>query len=201
MTTVFSSVGGYSSRALRLTIFLAGVVLAHAGAGLHAATAANPPAAAAPAANAESTEVVRTSGADRRFLLCAAEANLSEIRLSERALAQADHPEVRRMAEQILRQHLKTGEELQALAARRGIELSPKEYNHRAVYRLSQKEGRDFDEAYVDCMVEGHKDTAKRFEKAAEKCADAELRAFASKTLPTLQAHLQHARQLEEKLF
>jgi putative membrane protein len=48
-------------------------------------------------------------------------------------------------------------------------------------------------------MVSDHKDAVDLFEKAS-KSDDPDIAAFASKTLPKLQAHLQHAKQLESAL-
>jgi putative membrane protein len=39
-------------------------------------------------------------------------------------------------------------------------------------------------------MVDGHKKTISMFEDAAKNCKDADLKAFAEKTLPTIKGHL-----------
>jgi putative membrane protein len=48
--------------------------------------------------------------------------------------------------------------------------------------------------------VSDHKDAVKAFEKAANEATDPEVKAFASKTLPTLKHHLSMAEALQQKL-
>jgi putative membrane protein len=45
-------------------------------------------------------------------------------------------------------------------------------------------------------MVEDHQKDVKAFEREATSGADADVKAFAAKTLPTLKEHLQQAEQL-----
>lgn len=56
--------------------------------------------------------------------------------------------------------------------------------------------GADFDRAYSKMMLSDHQKDVSAFEKQSTKGADADLKAFAGKTLPTLQEHLQMARAL-----
>ncbi|MNU05849.1 hypothetical protein D3C72_2508040 [compost metagenome] len=55
---------------------------------------------------------------------------------------------------------------------------------------LSKKTGADFDKAYVDAMVSGHKSTLKLMEDEAKDGKDADLKSFATKTAPIVQSHL-----------
>jgi ferritin-like metal-binding protein YciE len=50
------------------------------------------------------------------------------------------------------------------------------------------KSGADFDKAYAADMVSDHKKAVEAFEKAATDATDAEVKAFAVKTLPTLKS-------------
>lgn len=50
--------------------------------------------------------------------------------------------------------------------------------------------------AYAKMMLKDHEKDVKEFERQSTKGADADLRAFATKALPTLQEHLQMARAL-----
>jgi putative membrane protein len=56
--------------------------------------------------------------------------------------------------------------------------------------------GADFDRAYSKMMLSDHNKDVSEFEKESSKGADADLKAFASKTLPTLKEHQQMARTL-----
>ncbi len=53
--------------------------------------------------------------------------------------------------------------------------------------------GAAFDATYMRQMVDDHQKDVALFEKQASGGRDADLKAFAGKTLPTLKQHLQHA--------
>ena len=49
-------------------------------------------------------------------------------------------------------------------------------------------------------MVEGHEKAIEKIEKASEKANDADIRMWAANMLPTLRTHLDHAKQVKEKV-
>ena len=55
--------------------------------------------------------------------------------------------------------------------------------------RLSKLSGGEFDRAYMSAMVRNHENDVAAFRKEADKGHDADLKGFASKTLPTLEEH------------
>ena len=57
--------------------------------------------------------------------------------------------------------------------------------------------GKDFDKKYISAQLDAHKDTVKLFTKYSKDGKSPELRNFAAKTLPTLQDHLSHIKQLK----
>ena len=59
--------------------------------------------------------------------------------------------------------------------------------------RLSKLSGAAFDQAYMQAMVDGHRKVAGQFRSEMQKGSDAEVKAWAAKTLPTIDAHLKHA--------
>jgi putative membrane protein len=63
--------------------------------------------------------------------------------------------------------------------------------------RLEGLSGAEFDRSFVKVMVDDHKKAVSSFESASKYLADSELKAFASKTLPTLRMHLEHAQRLD----
>jgi putative membrane protein len=144
------------------------------------------------------TSTMLTRG-DRRFVTKASELNKEEVRLSELAAQQASSPEVRNYAQQLVNEHTQAGTELSAIASRKGVTATAHDdYDQRAVNKLAKKTGKDFDEAYVEKMKDAHEDAIDLFEKEAKNAKDPDLQAFASKTLPTLREHQQHAKMLEK---
>jgi putative membrane protein len=69
-----------------------------------------------------------------------------------------------------------------------------------AMDRLSKLSGAEFDREYIKMDLKDHKKTIELFEKQARSGRDAELKAFAEKTLPTLREHHQMARDIAGKV-
>jgi putative membrane protein len=67
--------------------------------------------------------------------------------------------------------------------------------------KLNTLSGADFDKQYASDMVSGHDSTVSLFESVAgNSAADAELKAFAAKTLPTLKAHQTTIKDIQSKM-
>ena len=66
--------------------------------------------------------------------------------------------------------------------------------------RLSKLRGAEFDKAYIAAIVEDHKEDVAHFEAMARDGSDPDLKACASKTLPTLKDHLKMAEDIQKKL-
>jgi len=62
--------------------------------------------------------------------------------------------------------------------------------------KFSKLTGSVFDKAYAKQMVSDHNKAVSLFEKESTKGTDPDLKDFATKTLPTLQEHLQMAKSL-----
>ncbi|PYX62544.1 MAG: DUF305 domain-containing protein, partial [Acidobacteria bacterium] len=54
----------------------------------------------------------------------------------------------------------------------------------------------DFDKEFKTMAVKDHKKDIKEFERLSKSAEDADLKSWATKTLPTLQEHLRLAEQL-----
>ena len=59
------------------------------------------------------------------------------------------------------------------------------------------KKDKDLDDDYIKEMKEDHEDAVKLFEKGS-KSDDADIAAFAQKTLPTLQHHLSMVKEIKK---
>jgi putative membrane protein len=139
---------------------------------------------------------------DTKFLITAAHAGALEIRTSEMAQKRTLSPEETRFAKQIIDDHTAMAHELEALATKKGVVL-PKdtdEKGQKKIDKLAATKDTDFPSAYADCQVSAHKDAVSLFKDAADDAKDPEVRAFASKYLPTLQQHLDHAKALAKSL-
>ena len=129
---------------------------------------------------------------DSTFVVTAANDGMAEVNAGKMAQQKATDPRVKSFAAMMVTDHTKAGDELAALAKTKNITLpsAPDADAQKKADDLSKKTGKDFDKAYVNAMVDGHKNAVKLFTDASNNCKDADLKAFATKTLPTLKMHL-----------
>jgi putative membrane protein len=138
---------------------------------------------------------------DRDFLMEAAIGGLMEVELGRMAAQQGASEAVKKFGQRMVDDHTQANTELMALATNKGITLpTALDDKHREhATKLSGMSGAEFDRAYVKMMVRDHSDDVKKFERQSERGADPDLKAFAAKSLPTLQEHLQMARALNDQ--
>ena len=137
--------------------------------------------------------------ADNDFMTKATQGGLAEVDMGNMAASKAD---VKAFGNRMVTDHSKANDELKQLAATKGV-VQPGDVNDeqkKTMDALSSKSGKDFDKAYMDDMVKDHETDVKEFEKASKNAKDADLKAWATKTLPTLQEHLKMAKDAQKKV-
>ena len=149
-----------------------------------------------------SAAAAKPSHQDSSFLKDAAEGGNAEVEGSKLALTQGTTADVKTFAQTMVDDHTKAGSELKALADQKGVKVSdkPSLLKEEELKMLSKRSGTSFDKHYADTIgVKAHEDTVKLFQKEIDKGSDADIKAWASKTLPTLQHHLDMAKDLKAK--
>lgn len=140
---------------------------------------------------------------ERRFVNKAADHGKTEIALAELATQQASNPEVKSFAQKLVDDHKKVDEELTSLAGQKNVKLDqdddPKEERH--YKRLAKKSGTEFDQEFVETMVDMHEADVKMFEKASTDAKDSALKSFAAKHVDHLRQHLQQAQSLRSTIM
>lgn len=139
------------------------------------------------------------SQVDREFMVKAAQGGMAEVQFGQLALQRASSNPVRQYAQRMIQEHTKANNELMALAKAKGVTLPTTigEKNEQLRQRLSKLSGARFDREYMrEAGVKSHEDQAKLFERQVERGQNPDVKAFASKTLPVVQKHLQQAEQI-----
>jgi putative membrane protein len=135
---------------------------------------------------------------DTSFMTDAAAAGLMEVELGRMATTQGGSDAVKQFGQRMVDDHSSANTALMQLASTKGVTLptaiDDKQKNDMA--KFSKLTGADFDKAYAKQMVSDHNKAVSLFEKESTKGTDPDLKAFATKTLPTLQEHLQMAKSL-----
>lgn len=143
------------------------------------------------------------SAANDEFFPAAASAGMLEIETSKLALATSQNAQVKAFAKKMVEDHTKADEELKALAATKKITLPTAMSKHHQTmfdHLKDEKPGEEFDKAYQNIQVVAHKEAVTLFSKVSTDSKDAEVKAWAGKTLPTLQHHGAMAKDLDKKV-
>jgi len=153
-----------------------------------------------PTSDNSQTAADNKSSADETFAKKAAAGGMAEVKLGQLAEERGSNPAIKNFGRRMVQDHSKANNELKNTTSRENIELpADMDKSDQATYdRLSKLSGDAFDKAYARDMVKDHSKDASEFQKEAKNGRDENIKNFAAQTLPTLQSHLNQARQMEE---
>nr|WP_314569689.1 DUF4142 domain-containing protein [uncultured Pseudomonas sp.] len=148
-------------------------------------------------AGSVSTAMAATSNS---FVDNAAEGGITEIEAGKLALQKSSSADVKTFAQHMVTEHTKANQELATLAKKLDIEVpDDAALTDKAKKAILEMRDESFDQAYANNQVAAHEKTIELFKKESTSSDNAELKAFATKTLPTLEAHLKAAKELQAK--
>lgn len=136
------------------------------------------------------------------FMMKAAQGGMAEVEVGKLAASKGANADVKQFGQKMVTDHSKANDELKALAAKKNFTL-PADVNaeQKAMAdKLSKLSGAEFDKEYVDGMVKDHEKDVADFQKEADSGTDADVKAFAAKTLPTLKSHLEMIKSIQSKM-
>ena len=137
---------------------------------------------------------------DVAFVQMAAMDGMHEVQLGQIAAAKATREEVKEFAKTLVADHTKANEKLKAVAKAANIPLPDKlDEKHQAhIDRFKDYKGENFDGDFLKHQVDDHQKAVALFTQASKDAKNAQVKDFASKTLPTLQQHLEMAKKLQK---
>ena len=137
---------------------------------------------------------------DSKFATDAASGGMAEVEFGKLALSKTHIASLKKFAQMMVNDHGKANDELKAIAQKKNITLPDAVDNDhkQKIADLEKKQGKDFDKAYVDAMIDGHKKTLDLMEKEAKDGKDADLKAFAEKMVPTVKMHLESIKRIHD---
>lgn len=142
------------------------------------------------------------SSADADFMNKAAQSGMAEVELGKMASQKAQNAEVKQFAQQMIAEHTRANNELKTLAAGKSFTL-PTDVNaeHKeAMDKLSKLSGAAFDKEYVAVMIKDHEKSVAEFQKQSDGGTDADVKAFAAKTLPVIKMHTEMVKGINAKM-
>ena len=168
------------------------------------------------------------STGDKNFVNHMLSDGMAEVDLGRLAKDHAASPEVKQFAQMMIDDHTKAGDQLKQIASTNSVPLDTKvDDKHKDLMdKLAKLRGADFDKEYMDAMVDGHEDavrdlrsrvdenrslgdrvTGKNPENPAtvkpetsDNRVTASVNQWAADALPTVERHLDRAKQIKDNL-
>jgi len=148
----------------------------------------------------EDIQTIAVNEDDSKFLVFAADAGMTEVQAAELAKGHTISDKTKAFADDMIKDHTAAANDVKALAATKNVTLPStiSDDHQKAIKDLTEKKPADFEKAYLNMMVDDHQKVVDKFKDASDKCKDPDVKALATKLLPTLQAHLDHAKMLKD---
>ena len=160
------------------------------------------PSTAAPSATQSAPAAqANLSAQDLKFVHVAASGGMAEVEAGKTAQQKATSAAVKDFGRKMVEDHGKSNEKLMGIAKAKNVSVpgSLGAEHKKMVDDLQATRNADFDRTYMTKMVDAHKKTVQLMEEQIRAGQDAELKAFATETLPTVRHHLQMAEGLAKQ--
>jgi len=135
------------------------------------------------------------------FVKTVASANEFEIRSSQLAEPIVTADDVKKFAEQMVKDHTKAGEDFKAALAQvdmtSAVPAAPEGKEATMLKQLQAASGDGFQAKYIEMQAAAHKEAVALFQNYAQNGDDPTLKEFAKKTLPVLQEHEKMVKELQ----
>lgn len=138
---------------------------------------------------------------DAQFMIRIAEINLQEIQVGHLAQQKSMSMDVKKLADEMVKEHTQLLSDLTTLAKKKGLTL-PKSTSldgQEEYKELNNTSDKRFSEEYCELVIKEHKEAVRLFEKAAKDAADSEIKEWATATVPVLKTLLSNAKSCKER--
>ncbi len=186
-------------------VLVSGALMAWPGVASAQATSAGKTGTSRGTSAGQGASAKASSGAEKAadaFMKEAAQGGLAEVELGRLAADKGSSDAVKKFGQRMVDDHGKANSELQTIAQQKNVAL-PTDLNakDRALKaKLDKASGPAFDREYMKAMVQDHTKDVKTFQREAKTLKDADVKAFAEKTLPTLEEHLKLAKEVDSQV-
>jgi putative membrane protein len=139
---------------------------------------------------------------DRAFVATAANAGMEEVAAGKLAEHSVENTTVQQFAHRMVDDHSRANDELKRIAQADNITL-PRHMDAKSKHEvdaLKRTHDPHFGERYMAHQASDHQEVIDAFQKEADQGRNADLKRFASDTLPTLREHLQLAEQTQREI-
>jgi len=138
---------------------------------------------------------------DQQFIDMAAQTDMLEAHLGQMAADQASRQDVKDYAQMLVTDHTADYQALGALASKAGLTVPSglDAAHNKMIAPFEQLKGAAFDSRYLQTMIAGHTQAISVYTKESSGAQSPDVQGYASATLPTLNKHLDNAKDLMGK--
>ena len=141
------------------------------------------------------------STGDATFMTTAARGGLAEVQMGQLARRNGRSAAVKRYGARMVEDHGQANQAMLALARQK--QITPPDSigaeQQQTYDNLARLRGSAFDRAYAQAMVQDHEEDLRAFREEARDGTDPDVKAFAARHVPVLEAHLRQAQQLPRR--
>jgi putative membrane protein len=137
---------------------------------------------------------------DAKFAADAAMGGMTEVELGKLATQKGSSEAVKQFGQRMVDDRSKANDELKQVASKGNLTIpdSLDSKHQKRVDKLSKLSGPDFDKAYIKDQLKDHKKDVREFQAEAQSGSNPDVKAFAAKTLPVLEQHLDLVKKLDK---
>ena len=141
--------------------------------------------------NTANTNTTPLGKEDSTFVIEAAMGGMMEVEAGNLAQQMGSSQRVKDFGAMMVRDHGQANNELKSLVSNRGIMLpdSLSKDKRKHIEAMRKMTGKSFDTHYINMMKEDHRKDIGKFEKESTGGKDADIKNWATKTLPVLRMH------------
>jgi putative membrane protein len=138
---------------------------------------------------------------DQQFIDMAAQTDMLEANLAQKAANQAASDDVKNYAQMLLADHTADYQQLGVLAAKDNLTVPQglDDEHNKMIAPFEKLHGKAFDQKYIHEMIEGHTKAIAVYTRESSDAQNGDVKSYAAATLPTLQKHLDGAKDLMKK--
>jgi putative membrane protein len=132
----------------------------------------------------------------------AASGGMMEVQLGNIAQKNSKNKDIQDYGKMLVDDHTTANNNLKDIAAKKNINLPNNVTSDQQdkIDKLSKETGSEFDKDFISMAVDDHQNDIDKFKKAEDNIQDPDLKDFIAKTLPTLQKHLDKAKEIKKKM-
>ena len=140
--------------------------------------------------------------ADNAFVSQVAAGNLMEVRLGQLAASKAQTPAVKDFGNRMVSDHTSLQQLWMAAARKNGAPFNARytTEQQQEILQLNRLSGTQFEQAYMDLMVQDHQKDLNAFQTQGRAARSSEVRDLVERAIPTLQYHYNLATQVRSQI-